>query len=68
MSITEIIIKIGGAFLFLVGIGVLLSAVGVTVPLLPVGSVAGNEIITAIIGIAMIGLGIYIVRGGTPRV
>lgn len=68
MSVTEVIIKIGGAVLFLVGIGVLLSAVGITVPFLPSATTSGNELLVALIGIAMIGFGIYVVRGGTLRV
>lgn len=68
MSISEVAIKIIGVILAVVGLGVILSALGISVPVIPSAKVAGNEVVAVIIGIALIGFGIYVVRGGTPKV
>ena len=63
MSLSEILIKVGGVVLFVVGICLILAAVGVAT-FIGVGAFpAWMEIIA---GIAMIWGGIVIVRGGSP--
>jgi hypothetical protein len=60
MSVTEIIIKVIGIVLALVGFALLLSAVGVG--FLGVG--LSPWWVSVIVGLLLLGLGIYIIRGG----
>ncbi len=60
MSITEILIKGGGVVLFVAGILLLLSAIGIhflAIPLEPLWAV--------LVGVIFLGLGIWVIRGGT---
>ena len=61
MSISEILIKIGGVILFIVGLGLVLGAVGIN--FLAVSFL--TPIWSIILGGIFIGAGIIIVRGGT---
>jgi hypothetical protein len=64
MSITNVLIKLGGGVLALVGFCLVLTALGV-VTFVPVFM---TPVISIIVGIIVIGFGVYIVRGGTPTV
>lgn len=61
MSISEMAIKLIGLVLAVVGFALLLSVVGVELFGIGVSSV----ILAIILGVAFLGVGIYIVRGGT---
>ena len=63
MSVSEILIKIVGIAIILAGFFMLMAAIGF--PIIFALSI-GNPVISAIVGVVLIGLGIYIVRGGTP--
>ena len=62
MSISEIIVKVIGVILALVGLAIILSAVGVN--FLGV-AISMPPILAIVIGALMLGAGIYIIRGGT---
>jgi hypothetical protein len=60
MSLSEILIKVGGIVLFVVGLCLILSAVGVNflgIGLSPVW-------LSVLVGVILLGAGIYIIRGG----
>jgi hypothetical protein len=61
MSLSEILIKVGGLVLFVVGLCLILSAVGVN--LLGIG--LSPAWLAVLVGVVLLGAGIYIVRGGT---
>jgi hypothetical protein len=63
MSISEIVIKVLGVLLAVVGVLLLLSLAGVS--LLGVGAI--NPWVAGILGLAFVGLGIWLIRGGTIR-
>lgn len=62
MSLSEIFVKVVGVILALVGLALILAAVGVN--FLGV-SVALNPILEVVVGALMLGAGIFIIRGGT---
>lgn len=64
MSLSEIIIRLIGLALAVVGFGLLLTIAGIN--LFGVGVV--NPWIAAILGVIFLGVGIYIVRGGNVSV
>lgn len=64
MSVSEILIKLMGVVLAIVGFALLLSVVGVDV----FGIHVGNMIVSIILGVCFLGAGIYIVRGGTIQI
>lgn len=64
MSLSEIVVKIIGVVLALVGFALLLSVVGVDV----FGVHVANVILAIVLGVAFLGAGIYIVRGGTVTI
>ena len=66
MSVTEILIKLGGAVLAFIGFALLLSVVNV--PVFGIAFTDFGKLGEFIMGIIMLGLGIYIVRGGTPHI
>jgi hypothetical protein len=60
MSLSEIVVKVIGTILALVGLGLLLSAVGIHwfgVALAPIW-------LAILLGVCFLGAGIYIIRGG----
>lgn len=62
MSISEMLIKLGGIVLFVVGIALLLSLVGLSF----FGfSVSLAPIFAVLLGVAFVAAGIYLIRGGT---
>jgi hypothetical protein len=65
MSVTEILIKVVGAALVVLGLVAICSSLGLQ---LGVGLSFINPIFLFIIGIVLIGFGIYIIRGGRPTV
>lgn len=64
MSVTEILIKLFGAVLALVGLALLLSAVGINF----LGLATPNIWVALILGFLFIAAGVYLVRGGTITV
>lgn len=60
MSITEILIKVVGVVLALVGLGLVLSAVGVSFLVSPLSP----GWVSIVVGLILLAIGIYIVRGG----
>lgn len=60
MSLSEILIKLGGLVLALVGFALILSAVGINV----MGVSLPNIFASIVVGVLFLGAGIYIVRGG----
>ena len=62
MSLSEIIIKIVGIILVVVGLGVLLAAVGIN--FIGTGIVA-PWYVDVIVGVLFMGAGIWIIRGGS---
>ena len=63
MSLSEILIKIGGIVLFLVGLALILAVVGINFlgVAFPFGGVLGE----VIVGVLFLAAGIYLIRGGT---
>lgn len=61
MSLSEILIKLGGIVLAVVGFALVLSAVGINI----LGVSLPNIFASIIVGVIFIGAGIYIIRGGT---
>lgn len=61
MSLGEIVIKIVGIILVIVGLALILSVVGVNI----FGIGATNIWVAIIFGVVFIGAGIWIIRGGT---
>lgn len=64
MSVTEILIKLFGAVLALVGLALLLSAVDINF----LGLATPNIWVALILGFLFIAAGVYLVRGGTITV
>lgn len=64
MSVSEIIIKIIGIVLALVGFGLLLSIVGLNF----LGIGIAPVWLAIILGVCFLGAGIYIIRGGTIKI
>ena len=60
MSLSELVIKVIGIVLAVVGFFLILSAVGINV----IGVSVGNIWLAIILGVAFLGVGIYIIRGG----
>lgn len=60
MSVSEILIKVGGIILFVVGLALILSVVGLNL----IGVHLDPPILGALVGLVLLGAGIYIVRGG----
>ena len=61
MSLTEMVVKLLGIILAVVGFALLLSVVGIDV----FGVHVANIFLALVLGVAFLGAGIYIVRGGT---
>jgi lipopolysaccharide export LptBFGC system permease protein LptF len=61
MSLSEIVIKIVGIILVIVGLALILSVVGVNI----LGIGVSNIWVALIFGVAFLGAGIWIIRGGT---
>jgi hypothetical protein len=64
MSLSEIIVKLIGLALAIVGFALLLSLVGLNV----LGVSVLNPWVAAVLGVVFLGAGIYIIRGGTVSV
>jgi hypothetical protein len=64
MSLSEILIKVGGLVLFVVGLCLILSAVGVHL----LGISLSPIWLEVLVGVILVGAGTYIVRGGTLTV
>lgn len=64
MSFSEIVIKIIGIVLAVVGFGLLISAAGINI----FGIGAVNIWVALILGFIFLGLGIWIVRGGNVTI
>ena len=62
MSLSEVLIKIIGIILAIVGVGLLLALVGIN-PF--IGSTLGPWYVELIAGVLFLAGGIYIIRGGT---
>lgn len=60
MSLSEILIKLVGIILVVVGLGLILGAVGVSF----IGASFLNPIASIVVGVVFIGVGIWIIRGG----
>lgn len=61
MSLSEILIKLGGIVLFVVGLSLVLGAVGLNF----LGVNFLGPIWSVVIGVIFIAAGIYLIRGGT---
>jgi len=63
MSLSEILIKLGGIVLFIVGLSLLLAVVGVNFlgVTFPFGGILGE----LVVGVLFIAAGIYLIRGGS---
>lgn len=61
MSLFELLIKVIGIVLAVVGLAILLSVVGISIFGITVGS---NILVSLILGVIFLGAGIYIIRGG----
>lgn len=61
MSLSEILIKLGGIVLFVVGLSLVLGAVGMNF----LGVSFINPLFSVVVGVIFIGAGIYLVRGGS---
>lgn len=61
MQLSEVWIKVIGIILSIVGLGLLLAIVGV--PLFGLG--LGHWALNLVVGVVLLGAGIYIIRGGT---
>lgn len=64
MSLSEIIVRIIGIILALVGLALLLSAVGINF----LGVALAPWWAAVLVGVIFLGVGIYIIRGGTITV
>lgn len=64
MSLSEIIVRLIGLALAIVGFALLLTLVGINI----IGVTAFNPWIAAILGVVFLGVGIYIIRGGNVSV
>lgn len=62
MSVSAILIKIVGIILILAGLALILGAIGIT--FFPASFI--NPLVSIILGVVLIGFGIYIIKGGTP--
>ena len=62
MSLSEIVVKVIGVILALVGLALILSAVGVNLLGVTLGL---HPILVVVVGALLLGAGIYIIRGGT---
>lgn len=62
MSLSEIVVKLIGIVLALVGVALLLSLVGIAIFGVSLGA---PWFVTVIVGVLFLGGGIYIIRGGT---
>lgn len=60
MSLSEIIIKLIGLVLAIVGFGLILAAVGVSI----LGLILSPWWLSILVGLLFLALGIYLVRGG----
>jgi hypothetical protein len=63
MNISEIVIKVIGIILAVVGVCLLLSLVGINI----FGIGNSSILLAAIFGVLFLGAGIYIIRGGNIR-
>lgn len=61
MSLSEVVIKIIGLVLALVGLALILSAVGINF----LGVALAPWWVAVLVGVIMLGAGIWIIRGGT---
>lgn len=64
MSITSIAVKLIGLVLAIIGLGVLLAAIGINF----IGTTLPVWWIDVIVGVIFLGAGIYIIRGGNVTV
>lgn len=64
MSLSEIVVKLIGLALAIVGFALLLTLVGINI----LGIATFNPWLAAILGVVFLGAGIYIIRGGTVSV
>lgn len=64
MSLSEIIVKLIGLALAIVGFALLLTIVGINL----FGIAVFNPWLAAILGFIFLGIGIYIIRGGTVSI
>jgi hypothetical protein len=62
LSLSDIVIKIIGVILAIAGLILILSAVGVNLLGSAVG--IGNPLLNIVIGVLLLGAGIFIIRGG----
>lgn len=62
MSLGETLIKVGGIVLFVVGIALVLSLVGVSFFGV---SVSLEPVLAVLFGVVFMGAGVYLIRGGT---
>jgi len=63
MNISEIVIKVIGIILAVVGVCLLLSIIGINIFGIRINSI----LLSAIFGVLFLGAGIYIIRGGNIR-
>lgn len=68
MSLTKILIRIVGAILVIVGLALVLSAVGFTLAFLPSATFLGGQLGSLIVGLILIIFGAYLALGGVPSV
>jgi len=62
MSLTDILIKIVGAIFVLVGLALVLAGVGISIGL---GAGLNPPLLGIVVGLLFVGIGIFIIRGGT---
>lgn len=60
MSISDLIVKLGGVLLFLVGLFMVLTSVGMIIIPLSIGA----PIVSFFVGLVLMGIGIFVLRGG----